>query len=79
MTELLAHTDGLLLTNLTTVFAPELSPLDEEEREELLTSLDAASSWECWERLRRRKSLTIGTSRRIMMRTLQALLADVEL
>ncbi len=74
VTELIAYTDGLLIENLSSAFAPELAAGPEGPDVEALIALDAASSWETWERMRRRSNLSAATSRRVMTRTLRALL-----
>jgi TetR/AcrR family transcriptional regulator of autoinduction and epiphytic fitness len=72
----IAYTDGLLMGSAAAVFAPELGGCTESERIELLAAVDAASSWETWERLRRNSELPTSTAKRIMARTLRALLAE---
>jgi AcrR family transcriptional regulator len=73
VTELIAHTDGLLIENLSTAFAPELAAAPDSD-DETLIALDAATSWEAWERMRRRSNLSPTNTRRVMTRTLRALL-----
>jgi AcrR family transcriptional regulator len=74
VTELLVHTDGLLRENLSASFAPELEKRPESESIDTLVALDAASSWECWERMRCRSDLNVVATRRVMARTMGALL-----
>jgi len=75
LTAAIGMSDLLLSENIRTAFAPELTAHDEEESDELLNAMDAASSWEAWERMRRGSELPVDTARRIMTRTLAALLA----
>jgi TetR/AcrR family transcriptional regulator, regulator of autoinduction and epiphytic fitness len=71
--------DGLALTNtmlrswLEETFADELGAAGRGRRE-LLAGLEAASSWETWERLRAVQGLPTATARRVVARTLRALL-----
>jgi AcrR family transcriptional regulator len=76
ISDAIAYTDSLLLENLCTNFDPELSPLSEEERPEVLSSLDAVSSWEFWDRMRRLSNLPVVLARRIMGRTVHAVLVS---
>ncbi|MGH9108393.1 MAG: TetR/AcrR family transcriptional regulator [Acidimicrobiales bacterium] len=59
---------------LETTFSPELGAAGRSKRD-LLDGLDASSSWEAWERLRRSQGLGAAASRRVMARTLGGLLA----
>jgi AcrR family transcriptional regulator len=45
---------------------------------DLLDALDAAASWEAWDRLRRAQDLPVEAARRVTVRTLSALLADAD-
>jgi AcrR family transcriptional regulator len=74
VTDLLVHADGLLRENLSAAFAPELKAQPEVESNDTLVALDAASSWEAWERMRWRSDLNVATTRRVMTRTMSALL-----
>ncbi len=71
--------EGLQLTNnmlrswLEETFAAELQAAGRERRE-LLGALEVAASWESWERLRRTQGLSTATARRVLTRTLRALL-----
>jgi TetR/AcrR family transcriptional regulator, regulator of autoinduction and epiphytic fitness len=65
----------LLSDNISATFAPELDTCRDEEGTELLAAMDAASSWEAWERMRRGSELPVATASRVMTRTLSALLA----
>ena len=58
-------------------FAPELSVASTEERDDLLWALDAASNWAAWDTLRRIDGLSIEDSKRVMLRTMRALLREV--
>jgi TetR/AcrR family transcriptional regulator, regulator of autoinduction and epiphytic fitness len=74
VTAAIAFSNALLSENLSAAFAPELDSCSEQEGQELLAAMDAASSWEAWERLRRGSGLTVHTASRVMYRTLSALL-----
>ena len=71
--------DGLQLTNtmlrtwLEETFADELRAA-KRDRRELLAAVEAAASWETWERLRRAQGLSSAAARRVLARTLHALL-----
>ena len=69
----IAASDGLLLESLKVVFAPELAAMPEGLRAVQLDSLDTASSWEAWDRLRTVSGLPARGAKRVMLRTLQAL------
>jgi AcrR family transcriptional regulator len=69
-----ARTNGLLRSWLETTFAEELKAAGRERRE-LLGALEAAASWEMWERLRRVQGLTPAAARRVVARTMRALLS----
>ena len=56
-------------------FAPELAMVDGDERVEVLDALDAAASWQTWEALRNHQGLAVARARRVVARTLTALLA----
>jgi AcrR family transcriptional regulator len=58
------------------VFAAELRRRPGADRVELLDALDAASSWQTWEALRAHQRLSTARARRVMRRTLAALLAE---
>jgi TetR/AcrR family transcriptional regulator of autoinduction and epiphytic fitness len=74
-----AVADGLDLTNtmlrdwLEETFAGELRAA-KRHRRELLAALEVASSWETWDHLRRVQKLQTAAARRIIVRTLHALL-----
>lgn len=71
--------DGLDLTNtmlrewLEETFANELRAA-KRHRRELLAAVEVASSWETWDRLRRIQNLQIAAARRVVARSLHALL-----
>lgn len=71
----LVVSDALLTENLSTSFAPELDTRPVDEGSEMLAAMDAASSWEAWDRLRRNSELPSDTASRVMTRTLTALLS----
>ncbi|MBI5284472.1 MAG: TetR/AcrR family transcriptional regulator [Chloroflexi bacterium] len=56
------------------VFAIELDGRPAAERRELMEALTAASSWSAWEALRTHQSLSLAQARKVMARTLRALL-----
>ena len=58
---------------LEATFAPELRAAG-RSRKELLDALDAATSWEAWDRLRRRQRLPMATSRKVIARMMKSLL-----
>lgn len=55
-------------------FAAELERRERAERQDLLDALAAVSSWPTWESLRRHQRLSVERARRVMARTLAALL-----
>jgi AcrR family transcriptional regulator len=65
---------GVLRQHLPQVFAAELSRLAATERREVLEALEAASGWAFWETLRAEQRLSVERARRIMARTLVALI-----
>lgn len=67
-------TNTMLRLSIEETFADELAAAGRERRE-LLGALEAAASWEIWERLRRVQGLTTTTARRVVTRTLRALLS----
>lgn len=56
------------------VFARELAELSPAERRDVAAALGAAASWSTWEHLRRHQGLSIERARKVMTRTLAALL-----
>ncbi len=69
----LERTNKMLRSWLEETFASELHAAGRERRE-LLGALEVAASWESWERLRRTQGLSTATARRVLTRTLRALL-----
>ena len=67
------RSNALLRSFLEETFADELQAAGRERRE-LLAAIDAAASWETWERLHRTQGLTNAAARRVVTRTLRALL-----
>ena len=77
--ELQATRDRLLAMargEVESVFQPELARHAKRDRAELLAALDAVSSWDMWESLRAHQRLSVGRARRVLARTLRALLSD---
>ncbi len=66
-------TNKLLRNRLEETFADELQAAGDERRE-LLAALEVAASWETWDRLRRAQGLSGAAARRVVARTLHALL-----
>lgn len=64
----------VLRDGLRSTFAPELDPLPPSASSDLLSAIDAVTSWEAWEQLRRAQSLSVATARRVMGRSLLAIL-----
>jgi hypothetical protein len=58
------------------VFQAELDLRSRADRAELLDALDAASSWQTWQALRAHQRLSPARARRVMRRTLSALLEE---
>lgn len=69
----LEESDGLARKWLEGTFAPELAAAGRQRRE-LLAALDAAASWESWDRMRRSGGLSAAAARRSMARALHGLL-----
>lgn len=67
------YTNRLLRTWLEETFGHELKAAGRERRE-LLAAIEAAASWETWERLRRTQGFSSAAARRVVARTLRALL-----
>lgn len=70
--EALAESDTFLRSRLAHTFAPELEAAGTAGRD-LLECLDLATSWEAWERLREGQHLSAVAARRILNRSLTAL------
>jgi AcrR family transcriptional regulator len=62
------------VASLERVFATELERREPPDRRELVAGLDAATSWEAWELWRTRQRLSVAASKRVMARTILALL-----
>ena len=69
----LATSNMLLRARLEETFSPELAAAG-PARGDLLASIEVAGSWETWERLRRGQGLSKAAARRVLVRTLHALL-----
>jgi len=67
----LARADRHFRSQVATVFAAELAAAHDD----LLDALDAATSWEAWDRLRRAQDLSVAAARRVTVLTLTALLS----
>ncbi|HTX62859.1 MAG TPA: TetR/AcrR family transcriptional regulator [Acidimicrobiales bacterium] len=67
------YTNSLLRSWLEETFAEELGAAGRGRRE-LLAAIEAAASWETWERLRDTQHLSGAAARRVVARTLHALL-----
>jgi len=68
----LARSARYFRDQLAAVFAAELAGAADPL---LLDALDAATSWEAWDRLRRAQQLTTAEARRLMVATVSALLS----
>ena len=62
---------------ISKVFAAELRALPPASRRDLLEALTAAASWSAWEALRAHQALTPAQAKRVMTRTMRALLKEV--
>ncbi|HLI79305.1 MAG TPA: TetR/AcrR family transcriptional regulator [Candidatus Binataceae bacterium] len=58
------------------VFRPEIENFLRTDRADVVAAVDAASAWQTWEVLRRHQKLPIESARRVIARTLSALLAQ---
>ena len=74
ITVAVAKTDDLQRQWVQRTFGPELGRSG-RQRKELLDALDAAASFEAWDRLRRVQGLSAPAARRAMARTVTSLLA----
>ena len=63
-----------LREEIATAFAPELDAREEDDRESLLSALDSALSWACWDNLRTLNHCSIDEARAVVLRTVNALL-----
>lgn len=69
----LERTNTMLRTWLEETFSGELGA-GGRDRRELLAALEVAASWEAWERLRQVQKLPSASARRVVLRSLRALL-----
>jgi hypothetical protein len=76
VSDAVAYTNRLLLENLRTNFDPELRAMSEETQVDVLSALDAAASWEMWERMRRLSDLPVASARRVMSHMVNAVLVS---
>ena len=72
----LREANAALRAHLPLVFAPDLARLSAAEKRQLLDALEAASSWAYWETLRSDQGLPPERARKIMARTLRALVQE---
>lgn len=72
LAEALAESSSFLRGRLEFTFSPELEAAGDGARD-LLDAVDAAASWEGWERLRLGQRLSAVAARRVVTRTLGAL------
>jgi len=68
--------DEFFRVQLAELFAVELSALSASRRRDVLDTLDAATSWETWERLRVRQGVSAQRARRIVGNVVRAALAE---
>lgn len=59
-------------------FAPEMGTRPERDSD-VVFALDVATNWSAWDTMRRLNGLSIEESKRVMERTIQALLSDADL
>ncbi len=65
---------GLARREVATVFAQEMGTRSGVDAQDMLEALDAASSWSNWDALRRQNGLSEEDARRVLERTMRALL-----
>jgi AcrR family transcriptional regulator len=58
------------------VFATELAPRKPADRRELADAMAMATSWPAWEALRAHQALSVAQARRVVTRTVRALLKE---
>jgi AcrR family transcriptional regulator len=75
--EQLAEAYAIARSQVSDVFAPELSRLDAKRRSLMLDALDLASSWSSWDALRTLQSCSVPRTRRVVTEVLTDLLATV--
>jgi len=73
--KLLAGARELARDQIAEVFERELSAMPAAERRDVLNALAVAMSWESWEFMRRQQGQSEADARRVMERTVRALLA----
>lgn len=66
-----------LRRGLEHAFEPELA-LAGAQRDEMLAALEVAAGWEAWDQLRRRVGASVAVARRVVVRTVTAVLEDAE-
>jgi len=74
MPELSDVANDFLREEIETAFAPELRASKAAERGDLLSALDTALSWACWDNLRTLNHCSIDEARAVVLRTVAALL-----
>lgn len=65
----------VLRRQLEVLFAPELDPVTQGTRREILDALELASSWRAWDLLRTQQRCSVARARAVVTRTVSALLA----
>ena len=70
----LEEASAALRRHLPEVFAGELARLAPTDRRDLVEALEASSSWAFWEALRGDQGLSVDRAKRVMARTLLALI-----
>jgi TetR/AcrR family transcriptional regulator, regulator of autoinduction and epiphytic fitness len=71
----LATARDFALQEAARIFAQEISKFPRAKRVMVIASLGAVSSWQMWEGLRRHQGLTEGNARRVLKRTIAAVLS----
>jgi TetR/AcrR family transcriptional regulator, regulator of autoinduction and epiphytic fitness len=72
----LHESDAHFRREITTVLGIELGRIDRARRSTVVSGLDAACSWELWERLRQSQQLSVSQSSRVVRSLVNALLED---
>ncbi len=70
----LAEARALARKETAAVFRREIQRFTQPDRGEILSALDAASAWQTWETLRGHQGLSVESARRVVTRTISALL-----
>lgn len=70
----LADARALARKETASVFRREIESFAGPERMDVIRALDAATAWQTWEVLRRHQGLSIESARRVVARTISALL-----